>query len=81
MTLAAFLSSLKTKNVQVTITDLEDNEIAKIYASSYDALDDELVARKVNRWSIVGASALAVILNEAEAPAETPEEESETTEP
>ena len=81
MTLAAFLSSLKTKNVQVTITDLQDNEIAKVYASSYDALDDDLVARKVNRWSILGAAALAVILNEAEAPAETPAEESETTEP
>ena len=77
MTLAAFLSLLKTKNVQVTITDLQDNEIAKVYASSYDALDDDLLARKVNRWSILGASALAVILNEAE----TPEEVPETTEP
>ena len=81
MTLAAFLSSLKTKNVQVTITDLQDNEIAKVYASSYDALDDDLLARKVNRWSILGASALAVILNEAETSAETPEEVPETTEP
>lgn len=76
MTLADFLSSLKTKNVQVTITDLEDKEIAKVYASSYDALDDALVARKINRWSIVGVTSLAVILNEAEKP-----EETEPTEP
>lgn len=81
MILSDFLSSLKTKNVQVTITDLQDNEIAKVYASSYDALDDDLVARKINRWSILGATSLAVILNDAEKPVETPAEENETTEP
>ena len=81
MTLAEFLSSLKTKNAQVTITDLQDNEIAKVYASSYDALDDDLVARKINRWSILGATSLAAIINEAEKTAETPAEETETSEP
>lgn len=66
MKLTDFLSSLKTKNVMVTITDLEDNEIAKIYASSYAALDDSLEARKIYRWTITGATSISVILKDAE---------------
>ncbi len=65
MTLYQFLSTLKTNNILVTIKDLADNEIAKAYASSYGALDDELVTRTVARWNVNGATAIAVVLNDA----------------
>lgn len=65
MTLYQFLSTLKTNNILVTIKDLADNEIAKAYASSYNALDDELVTRTVARWNVNGATAIAVVLNDA----------------
>ena len=65
MKLIDFLSTLKTKNVQVTINDLQDNLICKIDAGSVDALDDKIEARTVQRWTILGATALMVVLNDA----------------
>ena len=64
MTLTAFLSTLKTPNVNVLVKDSEDNEICKITASSVAALADDLESRSVNRWYINGASSLTVVLNE-----------------
>ncbi len=64
MTLLQYLSTLKTNNVLVTIKDNEDQEIAKVYASAYGALDDDLVARTVNRWYLNGATAITVVINE-----------------
>lgn len=64
MKLLQFLASLKTNNVLVTIKDLEDKEIAKAYASSYEAFDDELVTRTVARWYLNGATAISVVLND-----------------
>ena len=66
MKLSDFLSTLRTKNVTVTINDLQDNLVCKIDAASVSALADDLEARTVNRWEIAGATALKVILNEAD---------------
>ena len=64
MTLTEFLSALKTANVQVTVKDLQDNEICKITAASVGALADDLEARSINRWNINGATSITVILND-----------------
>ena len=64
MTLLQFLSSLKTNNILVTVKDMEENELAKAYASSYAALDDDLVARTVARWYMSGATAITVVIND-----------------
>ena len=65
MTLTAFLSTLKTPNVNVLVKDSEDNEVCKITAASVSALDAELENRGVNRWYINGATSLTVVLNDA----------------
>ena len=65
MTLTAFLSTLKTANVNVLVKDSEDNEICKITASSIAALADDLEARTINRWYLNGATSLTVVLNDA----------------
>ena len=65
MTLEQFLSTLKSSNILATITDLEDNEVAKVYANSYQALDDEIVERTVARWYVRGATNIAVVLNDS----------------
>lgn len=65
MTLKEFLSALKTKNVSVTIYDRNDDVICKIDASGYAALDDTLEnQRPIYKWTIIGASALSVIVDD-----------------
>ena len=68
MTLTDFLSTLKTTNVQVVVTDLQDVEICKIYASSVNALADDIEARTINRWQINGATSISVVLNDSPNP-------------
>lgn len=64
MTLKAFLSTLRTNNVTVTVNDLQDKLVCKIDAASFAALSDDLESRTINRWSINGATAIAVVLND-----------------
>ena len=66
MKLGEFLSTLRTKNVQVTVNDLQDELVCKIDAASYAALDDTVENRKVSRWEITGASAIKVVINDVE---------------
>lgn len=65
MKLSDFLSALKSPNVQVVVTDLQDTEICKIFASSYTALDETVSERTVNRWTIKSATLLEIVLNDA----------------
>lgn len=64
MTLKAFLSTLRTNNVTVTVNDLQDKLVCKIDAASYAALDSDIESRTVSRWNIVGATAITVVLND-----------------
>ncbi len=64
MTLKAFLSTLRTNNVTVTVNDLQDKLVCKIDAASYAALDSDIELRTVSRWNIVGATAITVVLND-----------------
>lgn len=65
MKLSEFLAALKSPNVQVVVTDLQDTEICKIFASSYTALDETVSERTVNRWTIKSATLLEIVLNDA----------------
>lgn len=65
MKLSDFLAVLKSPNVQVVVTDLQDAEVCKIFASSYTALDESVSERTVNRWTIKSATLLEIVLNDA----------------
>lgn len=65
MKLSDFLAALKSPNVQVVVTDLQDTEICKIFASSYTALDETVSERTVNRWTIKSATNIEIVLNDA----------------
>ena len=65
MTLTNFLAALKTKDVLVTVTNKDDEEICKIYSSGYDALDSLLEVRTIYRWEIKGAAAITIVLNDS----------------
>ena len=65
MKLSDFLAALKSPNVQVVVTDLQDTEICKIFASSYTALDESVSERTINRWTIKSATLLEIVLNDA----------------
>lgn len=65
MKLSDFLAALKSPNVQVVVTDLQDVEICKIYATSYTALDESVADRTVNRWTINSATNIGIVLNDA----------------
>jgi len=65
MKLSDFLAALKSPNVQVVVTDLQDTEICKIFASSYTALDESVSERTVNRWTIKSATNIEIVLNDA----------------
>lgn len=65
MKLSDFLAALKNPNVQVAVTDLQDAEICKIFASFYLALDESVSERTINRWSIKTATSIEIVLNDA----------------
>lgn len=65
MNIKDFLSALKTKNVNVTVYDRNEDVICKIDASGYAALDDTLENdRPIVKWNINGASALTVVVDD-----------------
>lgn len=65
MTLAEFISALKTENVLVTISDTDGNDICRIYNKGADALDDAIEAREVSKWIITAANAITVTIKDA----------------
>lgn len=64
MKLKDFLNTLRTSNVTVTINDLQDKLVCKIDAASVAALSDDLENREISRWTINGASAISVVIND-----------------
>lgn len=65
MKLSDFLAVLKSPNIQVVVTDLQDAEVCRIFASSYAALDESIGDRTINRWTINTATNLGIVLNDA----------------
>ena len=65
MNIKDFLSALKTKNVNVTVYDRNEDIICKIDASGYAALDDTLENdRPIVKWNINGASSLSITVDD-----------------
>lgn len=65
MTLAEFLAALDGKNIVITVSDADNDEIIKFYSGT-TALDDALEARTVKKVRITGATTLSISLNNAE---------------
>ena len=63
MTLAQFLTALKSNNIVVTVSDADNDEIIKFYANGTTALDDTLETRTIKSFFITGATAVSVVLN------------------
>lgn len=64
MTLTQFLSTLKTKDVLVTVIDKDETDICKIYASGYAALESAIESRIIYKWDMTSAKAITVILDD-----------------
>lgn len=64
ITLADFLSPLKTQNVQVVVKDLNLNNLAKLYADTIASIDTKLSERTVNRWDIIRHNMVVVYLDD-----------------
>lgn len=64
ITLADFLTPLKTQNVQVVVKDLNLNNLAKLYADSISQINTTLSERTVNRWDIIRFNMIVVYLDD-----------------
>lgn len=64
MNLTQFLSTLKTKDVLVTVIDKDETDICKIYASGYAALEPAIESRTIYKWDMTSAKAITVILDD-----------------
>lgn len=64
MTLSEFLAALNNPQAVVTVLDSETGnpELIKLYASGYEQLLAALLAREVDKVTIVNAAAVTVIL-------------------
>lgn len=66
MTLKQFLETLKSDNVLVNVSDRSGNDVCRIYASSFSALDNTIEARTVDRWTINSSTQVSVVLADGE---------------
>ena len=66
MTLAELISTLKTKNVKVTVMDAEtEGVIISFFSEGIAGVEGDVSARTVRKWSLDGASAISVSLEAA----------------
>lgn len=73
MTLETFISALKTKEIKISLMDLNEDEIIKFYSDGYAGVESDLLARTVNKWYISSATTITVYLDNVET-GETPTE-------
>lgn len=72
MKIQEMLSTLTTKEVEVTLIDAETEEdIVTLKAGGYASLEDSIEDRTVKKWRIVSANSIRVMLNASE-PETTP---------
>lgn len=66
MTLAELISTLKTKNVKVTVIDAEtDGVIITFFSEGIGGVESDVSARTVRKWSLDGATSISVSLEAA----------------
>ena len=63
MTLSEFLASLQNAGaIQVTVLDSDNTELVKLFAAGYSQLLVSLLARTVEKVTILNQSAVSVVL-------------------
>ena len=62
MTLSQFLAALNNAQAVVTILDNDNTELVKVYAAGYEQLLATLLAREVDKVTIVQSNAVTVLL-------------------
>lgn len=63
MTVRDFLSTLKSKEIKVTLKDLNEDDIVKFYSEGYAGVESDLLDRTLNKWYLTGTTALTVYLD------------------
>ena len=76
MTLLDFIAPLKTKDIKVTLTDSDDNELIRFYSDGYASVESDVLARPISKWNITSNSAVTIVLKDAES---TPSSDSTST--
>ena len=64
MTLTAFLSSLQTQKISVTLADTS-GELITFNSDGYGSVESDLLARNVQEWAITGSKAITITLSAA----------------
>lgn len=63
MTLSEFLASLQNAGqIQVTVLESDNTELVKLYAAGYEQLLASLLARTVEKVTILNQAAVSVVL-------------------
>jgi predicted YcjX-like family ATPase len=65
MTLSEFLAALNNPQAVVTVFDDDNTELIKLYAAGYAQLLATLLAREVDKVTVVNQAAITVILKAA----------------
>lgn len=63
MKLDDFLKALKTKDIKITITDNEENEIIRFYSDGYDGVESDIREKEVTKWFLVSASSIRIYID------------------
>ncbi len=64
MDLQTLMTTLKTKEIKVTIMDADENEIIKFYSDGYAGVESDLLAKTVSKWYIASATAITVYIED-----------------
>lgn len=65
MTLSEFLAALNNPQAVVTVIDNDNTELIKLYAAGYAQLLATLLAREVDKVTVVNQAAITVVLKAA----------------
>lgn len=65
MTLSEFLAALNNPQAVVTVIDDDNTELIKLYAAGYAQLLATLLAREVDKVTVVNQAAITVVLKAA----------------
>lgn len=71
MTLLDFISTLKTKETKVTLTDTDENELIKFYSDGYSSVESDILARGITKWNITSSSSITIVLKDSSSTSES----------
>lgn len=65
MTLEKLLKAMTNKDMFVSVTDVEGDEIIKFVQSGYEGVESDLLAREVKKFTINGSQNITVVVKDA----------------